>query len=176
MKKICFKSEERNAKKFQRLSQLKRKLRVTSYELKALKHELKSKSASSNPRVTSSNPRVTSSNPWVTSSNPWVTSSNLRVTSTNPRIIKSMKTRVNSLKISSFPKIINPKLFGWLSKWKKWPKFSTEESPRYFFLIFNAKLYAVPFNYFCQALKVSPHRINGGLSDNGCSSVPLVSA
>ena len=162
MKKICFKSEERNAKKFQRLSQLKRKLRVTSYELKALKHELKSKSASSNPRIAISNP--------------WITSSNLRVTSSNPRIIKSMKTRVNSLKISSFPKIINPKLFGWLSKWKKWPKFSTEESPRYFFLIFNAKLYAVPFNYFCQALKVSPHRINGGLSDNGCSSVPLVSA
>ena len=152
------------------------KTRVTRYGLKALKHEFKFKSASSNTRVTSSNPRVTISNPWVTSSNPWVTSSNLRVTSSNPRIIKSMKTQVNSLKISSFPKIINPKLFGWLSKWKKWPKFSTEESPRYFFLIFNAKLYAVPFNYFCQALKVSPHRINGGLSDNGCSSVPLVSA
>ena len=59
---------------------------------------MKFKSASSNPRVTSSNPRVTSSNPWVTSS--------------NPRIIKSMKTKVNSLKSSSFPKIISPKLFG----------------------------------------------------------------
>ena len=28
------------------------------------------------------------------------------------RIIKLMKTQVNSLKCSSFPKIINPKLFG----------------------------------------------------------------
>ena len=148
------------------------KTRVTSCELKALKHQLKFKS-------TSPNRRVTSSNPWVTSSNPWVTSSNLRVTSSNPRIIKSMKTQVNSLKISSFPKIINPKLFGRVSKhklWKKRPKFSTEKSPRFFFPIFNTKLYAVPFNYYCQALKVSPHRINGGLSDNGCSSVPLVSA
>ena len=26
-------------------------------------------------------------------------------------------------------------------------------------------------NYYCQALQVSPHRINGGLSDKGCSSV-----
>ena len=82
---------------------------VRSYELKALKHELKFKSTSSNPRVTSLHPRVTSSNPWVRSSN-------LRVTSSNPRIIKSMKTQVNSLKISSFPKIINPKLFGWVIK------------------------------------------------------------
>ena len=110
------------------------KTRVTSYELKALKHELKSKSASSNPRVTSSNPWVTSSNPWLTSSNPWVTSSNLRVTSSNPRIIKSMKTRVNSLKISSFPKIINPKLFGWLSKWKKRPNFPQKSHPDISFL------------------------------------------
>ena len=148
------------------------KTRVTSYELKALKHNLKFKSASSNPRVMSSNPRVTSSNPWVRSSN-------LRVTSSGPRIIKSMKTQVNSLKISSFPKIINPKLFGWVSKhqlWKKRPKFSTEKSPRFFFPIFNTKLYAVPFNYYCQALKVPPHRINGGLSDNGCSLAPLASA
>ena len=75
------------------------KTRVTSYELKALKHDLKFKSASSNLRATSSNPRVTSSHPWVASSN-------LRVTSSNPRIIKLMKTQVNSLKISSFPKII----------------------------------------------------------------------
>ena len=145
---------------------------VRSYELKALKHELKFKSTSSNPRVTSLHPRVTSSNPWVRSSN-------LRVTSSNPRIIKSMKTQVNSLKISSFPKIINPKLFGWVSKhqlWKKRPKFSTEKSPRFFFPIFNTKLYAVPFNYYCQALKVPPHRINGGLSDNGCSLAPLASA
>ena len=85
------------------------KTRVTSYELKALKHELKLKNASSNPRVTSSNPRVTRSNPWVTSSN-------LPVTGSNPRIIKSMRTQVNRLKISSFPKIINPELFGWGSK------------------------------------------------------------
>ena len=92
------------------------KTRVTSYELKALKHDLKLKSASSNPRVTSSNSRVTRSNPWVTSSNPWVTSSNLRVTGWNPRIIKSMRTQVNRLKISSFPKMINPELFGWGSK------------------------------------------------------------
>ena len=32
--------------------------------------------------------------------------------STISRIIKSMKTQVNSLKSSSFPKIISPKLFG----------------------------------------------------------------
>ena len=78
------------------------KTRVTSCELKALKHQLKFKS-------TSPNRRVTSSNPWVTSSNPWVTSSSYkwRVTSSNPRIIKSMKTQVNSLKISLFPKILN---------------------------------------------------------------------
>ena len=82
---------------------------VTSCELKALKHQSKFKS-------TSPNPRVTSSNPWVTSSNPWVTSSNLRVTSSNPRIIKSMKTQANGLKISWFPKIINLKLFRWVSK------------------------------------------------------------
>ena len=67
-----------------------------------------------NFKSASSNPRVTSSNPWVTSSNPWVTSSNLRVTSLNPRIIKSIKTQVNSLKMSSFPKKINSKLFGWV--------------------------------------------------------------
>ena len=85
------------------------KTRVTSYELKALKHNLKFKSASSNPRVMSSNPRVTSSNPWVRSSN-------LRVTSSNPRIIKSMKTQANILKVSSFPKIINPMLLGWVRK------------------------------------------------------------
>ena len=148
------------------------KTRVTSCELKALKHQLKFKS-------TSPNRRVTSSNPWVTSSNPWVTSSNLRVTSSNPRIIKSMKTQVNSLKMSSFPKIINPKLFGWVKKhklWKKRPIFSTEKSPRFFFPIFNTKLYAAPFNYYCQALEVPPHRINGGLSDNGCSLAPLASA
>ena len=78
------------------------KTRVTSYELKALKHELKFESASSNPRVTNSSP--------------WVTSSNLPGTSSDQRIIKWMKTQVNSLKISSFPKIINPKLFGWVSK------------------------------------------------------------
>ena len=72
--------------------------------LKALKHELKFKSESSNPGVTSSNPRVTSSNRRVTTSD-------LRVTSSNPRIIKSMKTQVNSLIISSFPKIINLELF-----------------------------------------------------------------
>ena len=143
---------------FRKCDMVKHELQATSYELKALKHDLKFKSASSNP---------------------WVTSSNLRVTTSSPRIIKLMKTQVNSLKISSFPKIINPKLFGWVSKhqlWKKRPKFSTEKSPRFFFPIFNTKLYAVPFNYYCQALKVPPHRINGGLLDNGCSSVPLASA
>ena len=93
----------------------KTELQATSYELKALKHDLKFKSASSNPRVTSANPRITSSNPWVTSSNPWVTSSNLQVTSSNPWIIESMKTQVNS-QSSSFPKAINLKLFGWVSK------------------------------------------------------------
>ena len=60
---------------------------------------------SSDLGVTSSNPRVTCSNPQVASSNPWVTSS-------NPRIIKSIKTQVISLKSSSFPKIISPKLLG----------------------------------------------------------------
>ena len=59
-------------------------LRVTSYEFKAQKHELKFKSASSNPGVASSNPLV----------------------------IKSMKTQGNSLKSSSFPKIMSPKLLG----------------------------------------------------------------
>ena len=79
---------------------------------------MKFKSASSNPRVTSSNHKITSSNPRVTSSilrvtseNPRVTSLNPRDTSSDPRIIKSMKTQVNSLKSSPFPKIISPKLF-----------------------------------------------------------------
>ena len=99
-------------------------------------------------------------------------------TNANPRIIKSMKSQVNSLKISSSPKIINPKLFGWVRTLtlKEAPKFSTAKSPRYFFRIFNTKCYAVSFNYYCQALEVPLHRINGGLSDNGCSSVPLASA
>ena len=112
MEKICFKSDEKNAKKFLapfpaffffflkkiglkiifthwnfwKWDMVKHELQVTSYEVNALKHDLKFKSASSNPRVTSANPRVTSS---------------------NPRIIKSMKTQVNSLKISLFPKILN---------------------------------------------------------------------
>ena len=46
----------------------------------------------------------------------------------------------------------------------------------FFFHLFNAKLCAVPLNYYCQALKFSLRRINGGLSDNGCSSVTLASA
>ena len=92
MEKTCFKSDEKNAKKFlapfpaffffffeknwsqnhiytlEFLKMWYGKTRVTSYELKALKHELNFKSASSNPRVTNSDPRVTRSNPWVTSS------------------------------------------------------------------------------------------------------------
>ena len=73
---------------------------------------MKFKSVSSNPRLTSSNPRVTSSNPWAKSSNSRVTSLITRFTSSNPRIIKSIKIQVNSLKSSSFPKILRPKLFG----------------------------------------------------------------
>ena len=47
----------------------------------------------------------------------------------------------------------------------------------HFFHLFNAKRFAVSLknlnlNYYCQVLQVSPHRINGGLSDKGCSSVP----
>ena len=45
-----------------------------------------------------------------------------------------------------------------------------------FFYLFNTKLCAVPLNYYSQALLVYPNRINGGLSDNDCSSVPLASA
>ena len=50
-----------------------------------------------------------------------------------------------------------------------------------FFHLFNAKRFAVSLknlnlNYYCQVLQVSTvlkfHRINGGLSDKGCSSVP----
>ena len=67
---------------------------------------------SSDSRVTSLNPRVTILNLRVASSNPQLTSSNPRFTSLNLRIIKSMKIQVNSLESSSFPKIINPKLFG----------------------------------------------------------------
>ena len=46
---------------------------------------------------------------------------------------------------------------------------------RFFFHLFNTRSCAVPLNYYCQALWVSPHCTNGGLSDNGCSSVPLAS-
>ena len=93
---------------------------------------LKFKSKSSNPRFTSSNSRVTSSNPQVASLNLRVSSSNLRATSlnvritssnarvtslnppftsSNPRINKPVKTQANSLKSSSYPKIISPTLF-----------------------------------------------------------------
>ena len=89
-----------------------------------------------NPRVTSSNSRVTSSNPRVTSTDFTIyefkskcyqfksTSCKFKSTSyefkstsyefksTTSRIIKSMKTHVNSLKSSSFPKIISPELLG----------------------------------------------------------------
>ena len=46
--------------------------------------------------------------------------------------------------------------------------------------LFNTKLFAMPINnlnlnYHCQVLQVSPHRINGGFSDKGCSSVPSAS-
>ena len=44
-----------------------------------------------------------------------------------------------------------------------------------FSFIFLTQNCVVPLNYYWQALQVSPHRINCGLSDNGCSSVPLAS-
>ena len=81
--------------------QVKHELRVTCCELRVESLKARIEIQSSNARVTSSNPRVTSSNPQVTSSNPW--------------IIKWIKTQVSSLKSSSFPKILSPKLFG--SSW-----------------------------------------------------------
>ena len=50
--------------------------------------------------------------------------------------------------------------------------------PDFPFHLFGTKLCAVALyiNYNCQALQVSPYYINSGLSDNGCSSVPLASA
>ena len=166
------------------------------------------KSASSNLRATSSNPRVISS---------------------DPRIIKSVKTQVNSLKSSSFHKIISPELFNnsWGSsvsgdnllfyvpatpclrlqqeaEWVNinferidisspqkiypppnnfgeicfflWFYFKKTKCDRFFFHFFNTKHCAVPLNYYFQALYVSPHLINSGLSDNGCLSVLLASA
>ena len=44
-----------------------------------------------------------------------------------------------------------------------------------FFDLFNRKLCAVPLNYDCRVLYVSPRGINDGLSDNSCLSVPLPS-
>ena len=61
-----------------------------------------------NPQVTTLDPQVTGLNPRVVGSNPQVTSHKFEST----RIIKSMKTQVNNLKSSSFPKNISPKLFG----------------------------------------------------------------
>ena len=55
-------------------------------------------------------------------------------------------------------------------------QFKKTKCNRFFFHIFNTKLCAVPLNYYCQALYVSPHPTNGDISDNGCSSVPLDSA
>ena len=95
--------------------QVKHELRVTSCELRVESLKARIEIQSSNARVTSSNPRVTSSNSRVTSSNPRVTSSNTQVTSSNPWIIKWIKTQVSSLKSSSFPKILSPKLFS--SSW-----------------------------------------------------------
>ena len=46
----------------------------------------------------------------------------------------------------------------------------------FFFDLFNTKVCDMPLNYYCHALYVSPHHINGGLSDNACLSVPLSSA
>ena len=91
---------------FPKSDMVKHELRVASYEfrvesLKArvegLKAQVEIKSAISNPRVTSSKPRVTSSNLWI---------------------IKSIKTQLSSLKSSSFPKILRPKLFG--NSWGNW--------------------------------------------------------
>ena len=55
-------------------------------------------------------------------------------------------------------------------------QFKKTKCNRFFFHLFNSKLCTVPLNYYCQALQVFPHRVNNGLSDNGCSSVPLNSA
>ena len=110
---------------------------------------MKFKSASSNPRVTSLNPRVASLNPRVTSSNPRVqesfTSYSLIITSKS-WLVQEFKSQLNSLKSSSFPKTISPKLldnlwgnlyvpflviiscFTFPLLWKKRPKFSTKKS------------------------------------------------
>ena len=53
---------------------------------------------------------------------------------------------------------------------------SNPRATRFFFHHFNTKRCAVLLNYYCQALSISPYGINGGLSDNSCSSVPFASA
>ena len=75
---------------------VKHKLRVTSYVL----------------RVQSLKARVESLKVRVEIQKCEFKSTSYEFKSTSSRIIKSMKTQVNSLKSSSFPKIISPKLFS----------------------------------------------------------------
>ena len=103
----------------------------------------------------SSVPRVTSLNLWVTSSNPRFTSADPRVASSIPRVMSS------NLRVTSS----NPRVTS-----------SNPRATRFFFHHFNTKRCAVLLNYYCQALSISPYGINGGLSDNSCSSVPFASA
>ena len=52
-----------------------------------------------------------------------------------------------------------------------------QDAAHFSFIFLTKKTYAVllknlNLNFCCQVLQVSPHRINGGLSDKGFSSVP----
>ena len=113
------------------------KFKSTSYEFKSTSSEFKF-----------TNYEFKSTSYEFTSTSSEFKSTSYEFKFTNSRIIKSMKTQVNSLKSSLFPKIISPKLFG-----------------------SSAKPWTFPLNYYCQALYVSPRRINGGLSSNGFWSV-----
>ena len=91
------------------------KTRVTSYELQVASYELRIESLKA--RVESLKARVEIQKCEFESTSYEFESTSHEFESTSyefesTRIIKSMKTQVNSLKSSSFPKIISPKLFG----------------------------------------------------------------
>ena len=100
------------------------KTRVTSYELRATSYELRVESLkvrveSLKVRVESLKARVEiqkcefkSTSYELKSTSYGFASTSYEFESTSSRIIKLMKTQVNSLKSSSFSKIISPKLFG----------------------------------------------------------------
>ena len=106
---------------------VKHELRVTSYELrvKSLKARVESlkarveiekfKSKSSSCEFKSTRYELKSTRYELKSTSYKFKSTGLEFKSTssssNPRIIKSMKTQVNSLKSSSFLKIVSPELF-----------------------------------------------------------------